>query len=85
MKWCQEVKCINADIGGHCNAERAQIKVLMIYGPWGAGEGEEGLEVEKYSIQGQSGEFKSLQVRWIWKRHLREDLAEVPLIKRLLN
>ena len=50
MKWCQEVKCINADIGGHCNAERAQIKVLMIYGPWGAGEGEEGLEVEKYSI-----------------------------------
>ena len=50
MKWCQEVNCINADIGGHCNAERAQIKVLMIYGPWGAGEGEEGLEVEKYSI-----------------------------------
>ena len=39
----------------------------------------------QYRARVEKSVFKSLQLRWTWKRHLREDLAEVPPIKRLLN
>lgn len=39
----------------------------------------------QYRARVEKSVFKSLQLRWTWKRHLREDLAEVPPIKRILN
>ena len=86
-KWCQEVKCIITDIGGHYNAERAQIKESWWFMGPGVQEKEKAYKWKntQYRARVEKSVFKSLQLRWTWKRHLREDLAEVPPIKRILN